>query len=265
MQKAHDVVSALRIALAGFDPAAGLRAADLILLGVASLDAPLGGGLRRAALHEIYPTGGLKDSAAAAGFGLGLALRAGEGRPLVWVRQDLVGSELGWLHGAGLAAFGADPDRVVVVRAADQTEGLRAAREALRCSALGAVLLEVSGTRRGLDLTATRRLALAASQHGVPLVMIRLGAAPAPSAAMTRWSVATAASGPLEANAPGRPAFALTLLRHRAGISGRTWHVEWDCDRASFSDPAPLPRPVVSVHAQREAGTDRKAGWRMAG
>lgn len=265
MHKARDLSSALRAAAVECRPAAGLTAADPIPLGVAGLDAPLGGGLKRAALHEVYPASGGADAAAAGGFGLGLAFRAGGVRPLVWVRQDGVGAELGRLHGAGLAAFGADPDRFVLVRVADQASGLRAAREALRCPALGAVLVEFWGASGALDLTATRRLALGADRSGVTLVMVRLGASPAPSAATTRWSVAAAASRPLEANAPGRPAFSLTLLRHRAGIPGQTWHVEWDCDRASFADSAPLPRFVVPVPACRAAGANGEAGWRLAG
>ena len=265
MQQAHDTLSALRTVLAGLDPGAVATAGDLIPTGVASLDEPLGGGFRRAALHEIYPAAGIKDAAAAGGFGLGLALRAAGSRPLVWVQQDSLDGELGRISGAGVAAFGADPDRLVLVRAADHIGGLRAAREALRCPALGAVLVEFRGASRILDPTATRRLSFAASQSGVTLVMTRLGAWPGPSAAATRWSVAAAASLPLEANAPGRPAFALTLLRHRAGIAGRTWSVEWDCDRVSFADPAPLPRPVVSVPAGREAGTRGDGGWRLAG
>ena len=216
-------------------------------------------------MHEIYPAAGLKDAAAAIGFGLGVALRAGRGHPLAWIRQDFIGAEIGGLHGAGLTAFGADPDRLILVRAGDQAGGLRATLEALRCPALGGVLVEFWGASRLLDLTATRRLALAANRSGVTLVMVRLGASPVPSAATTRWSVAAAASDPLESNAPGRPAFAITLLRHRAGIPGRTWHVEWDCDRASFADPAPLPRPVVSVPARREAGARHEAKWRLAG
>lgn len=267
MQQANEVVSALRTAIARLDSGAGSRmAAEPIPVGVASLDGRLGGGLRRAALHEIYPADGLNDAAASGGFGLGLALRAGGTRPLVWIRQDVVDAEIGRPHGVGLAAFGADPDRLILVRAANQIGGLQAAREALRCPPVGAVLLEFWGASRALDLTATRRLALAAGQSGVTLFTIRLGACPAPSAATTRWSVAAAASIPLEANAPGRPAFAITLLRHRAGLPGRTWHVEWDCDRVSFVDPAPpLSRPVVSVPPRRAAAADHHPGWRLAG
>ena len=133
MQQAHDTLSALRTVLAGLDPAASPTTDDLIPTGVAS-----------------------------GGFGLGLALRAAGSRPLVWVQQDSLDGEVGRISGAGLAAFGADPDRLVLVRVADHTGGLRAAREALRCPALGAVLVEFRGASRILDPTATRRLSFAA-------------------------------------------------------------------------------------------------------
>lgn len=275
MPQARDRVSALRTLLARFGPAGGPVAADLVSLGLPSLDEGLGGGLRRGAVHEIHAAGsvrkkeggaeGVADAAAAGAFGLAVALRAGAGRPLAWIRQDEVDARVGRLHGAGLAAFGADPARVTLVQVAGHDAAVRAAREALRCSGLGAVLVETWGASRGLDLTASRRLALAAEGSGVTLVMVRLAAAPGPSAASTRWAVAAAASSPLEANAPGRPAFALTLLRHRAGIPGRAWHLEWDRDRAVFADPAPLPRPVVPVPARRAAGARDEAGWRRAG
>ncbi len=265
MQSARDTVTALRATLAGLAPGAGPMAADPIASGLGALDGPLGGGLARGALHEVYAAQGAGAPAAAVGFGLGLALRAGWGRPLVWVRQDHVSLELGALHGAGLAAFGADPERLVLVRTPDQAGALRATREALRCPGLGAVLVEVWGVSKALDLGASRRLALAAEGSGVTPFMVRLGASPAPSAAATRWSVAAGASSPLEANAPGRPAFVVDLLRHRAGVPGRTWHVEWDSDRASFVEPAPLPRPVVPVPARRAAGARPAPGWRRAG
>ena len=65
-------------------------------------------------------------------------------------------------------------------------------------------------------------------------LMLRAGASPAPSAAQTRWQVRALPSRALAANAPGRPAFAVTLLRHRGGVVEREWRVEWDRDRKSF-------------------------------
>jgi protein ImuA len=65
-------------------------------------------------------------------------------------------------------------------------------------------------------------------------MMVRSGAMPMPSAALTRWEVSAAPSTPLEAKAPGKPAFAITLARARRGASGSAWIVEWDRDEQAF-------------------------------
>ena len=48
------------------------------------------------------------------------------------------------------------------------------------------------------------------------------------------------------ANAPGHPAFDVTLLRHRGGIAGIEARLEWNRDRQSF-DQTPLPGGVPAV------------------
>lgn len=252
-------LAALRKAVAALDPTA-LRG-DAFELGLDSLDAWIGG-LARGALHEVYAPPG--SDAAAGGFGLGLALRAAGARPLVWARQDGAEAETGGLYGDGLAALGLDPARLLVVRARDLTAALRATGEAARCSGLGAVLVEIVGEARRLDLTASRRLALAAASSGVTLIVLRLRASPVPSAAATRWHITAAASTGLEADAPGRPAFDAALTRHRAGLGPRTWRLEWDRDSLRFAAPT-LPRPVVPVPAGRPAAAEAAVPWRRAG
>jgi protein ImuA len=259
----QETVATLRDAIAGLEQGVSERSARLFRLGPPDLDASLGGGLLIGALHEVYARGAA-DAAAAAGFGLGLALGAAGGRALVWARQDVVDLEAGGLYGEGLAAFGLDPERLLLVRARDPTGTLRAVAEAARCPAVGAALVELWGEPKALDLKASRRLSLAASASGVTVVMIRLGASPAPSAATSRWEIAASASAPLEANAPGRPAFEAVLLRHRAGLATRAWRLEWDRDRASFA-PAPLPRSVVPVPADGPAAAEAGEFWRRAG
>ncbi len=261
---ASDTISSLRTLLAQCGPLP--RAANtLIPLGPSGLDEALAGGLPGATLHEAFTAAGTQDAAAATAFGLGLAVRFAKDRPIVWIRQEFSDVEAGGPYGAGLAALGIDPDRIIVVRTGDPVLGLRAAGEALRCPALGAVLMEFWGRSKALDLTATRRLALAAENSGVTPVLVRLAAEPVPSAAMSRWSVAASPSQALEGNAPGRPAFEIALLRHRAGLPGQTWIVEWDSEQRAFDDPAPLPRAVDAVHARRAAGAAYTADWRRAG
>src|SRR5687768_17435096 len=105
-----------------------------VSFGLPVLDEPLGGGLARAALHEIHAPGAA-DIAAATGFAVGLALRAAGARPILWVRQDVVEAEAGRLHAPGLAELGLDPAAILLVRARDAGGVLRAGAEAARCSA----------------------------------------------------------------------------------------------------------------------------------
>jgi protein ImuA len=208
------------------------------------------------AVHEVYAATAA-DAPAASGLAAGFAIGRARGRPVVWIAEDRHGAEAGRLHPPGLVEFGLDPGAVVFVRARGVAEALKAAHDAARCRGLGAVLAALWGESARLDLTASRRLALAAAGSGVAVILARAGAAPAPSAAATRWHARALPSRPLAAGAPGRPAFAAALLRHRAGVPPREWHVEWDRDRACFrprwdaAGRAPLSRPVVSVPAGR--------------
>src|SRR5882672_10241822 len=136
-----------------------------VALGHADADATLCGGLAKAAVHEVFAEG--HQSAAASGFIAGLAGRITARRPLVWVRQDFCEIESGALSMTGLAELGLDPRLLVTVRAADVDTALRTAADALACDALGAVVLEVWGEARQLDLVASRKLTLAAQASGV--------------------------------------------------------------------------------------------------
>ncbi|WP_353187139.1 hypothetical protein, partial [Bosea sp. (in: a-proteobacteria)] len=279
---ASSVLSDLRRSLAEAALRAGPAAAGRVGLGAAEIDAALSGGLERAALHEVYAAG-TAGLAAATGFALGLALRAargeaqgeaqegaaGSGRPILWVRQDFVDAETGRLHAPGLNELGLDPARLLLVRARDGEGVLRAGAEGARCPALGAVLIEPWGEPRAFDLTASRRLALAAEGSGVTTLLLRVAAAEMPSAARTRWQVRPLASRALEANAPGGPAFGLRLLRQRGGAAEREWRVEWNRDRCAFesrtpfdrsdrllprrTDVPPLSRPLVPLSGDGQA------------
>jgi protein ImuA len=227
-----------------------------VALGHADADATLQGGLAVGAMHEVFADAG-RQSAAATGFVAGLAGRAAARRPLVWVRQDFTEIESGALSMSGWAELGLDPRLLVTVRAADVDAALRTAADALACDALGAVVLEVWGEARQLDLVASRKLTLAAQASGVTGLLLRLAAEPQPSTAETRWIVRAAHSppaGPLMPAAPwsvwGAPVFDAQLVRNRHGPVGR-WIMEWKCDECLFSKPAAYPQPVAAAPAHR--------------
>ncbi|GLK84253.1 ImuA family protein [Ancylobacter defluvii] len=252
-------VSALRGVLAGLEAERLPGNTQFFHLGAPGADGALGGPLACGALHEVFAAAA-GDMAAAAGFTLALAQRAssarsaGGARPLLWVRQETVDTEAGRLAATGLHTLGIDPARLLLVRAPGAEAALRAADDAVRCSALGAVILEPWGEPKALDLTATRRLSLRAGDSGVTVLLLRPTGRPGPSAGVTRWQVRGAPSRPLAGDAPGAPSFLVELLRHRAGHAGVSWHLEWDRETCSFRDIVALPRFVVSVPGRRTAG-----------
>jgi protein ImuA len=227
--------------------------------GHAAFDAALGGGLARGRLHELFAPDA-DDAASATGFAAMLALRALEAAPaapLLWLRTGAAARQAGTFHAPGLAELGGDPARLLLAEAPDAIALLRCANDAARCPGLAAAVIETWGPMPAFDLTASRRLALAARDSGVTLLMLRLGAEPVPSAAETRWGVSAAPSQALEAKAPGSPAIEIELLRWRAGPAGMRRRMEWDRDVRCFREPA-LPGAVVPFPVRR-ALADRSA------
>jgi len=219
---------------------------------VASPDDVLGGRLARGRLHEFYAAED-EDSAGAAGFTAAVAVTLAQpGQAILWLRTRRAVRPGGLIQALGWAELGGFPGHALVGELPDAMALLRAAVDALRCPALGAVIVESRGAMRELDLTASRRLALAAEKSGVPLLLLRAQAAPLPSAAQTRWQVASAPSRALPGNAPGLPTFDVTLLRQRAGPCGLAWRLEWDRDQRIFRESA-LSGAMVSVPADRPA------------
>lgn len=229
------------------------------------------------ALHEIYAAAPA-DAVSAVGFALAALAAAPQGgrRATLWTRQDLAAREQGRAHAPGLSAFGLDPADLVAVGVREPREALQAGLEGARSAALAAVIVELSGAAPAYDLVASRRLAFAAAASGTRVIVLRSAATPAPSAAETRWLARAAPSRPLAAEAPGRPAFELTLLRRRGGSEGLRWIVEWNRDdrrfvecplaaaRGEAGEPA-LSGAVVPLPALRaDAGADA-GGWRRAG
>jgi protein ImuA len=200
----------------------------------------------------------------------------------LWIRHAGMDRACGLPYPPGLVEFGLDPARIILVQTRDVQAALQAGLEGARCAALGAVLIELHGEARLYDLTASRRLALAARASGTPVLLARTAAMPVPSAAETRWRVCARISQALSAHAPGKPAFELTLLRARNGQGDMRYHLEWDRDARVFNNrhaaasttpdtqhdriDTPLPGLVVPVSFNRpDAAEQHPAPQRRAG
>jgi protein ImuA len=165
-----------------------------VTLGAANLDGHLPwGGLPRAALHEVAGEGAdREEGAAAAGFASLWLARLQDVGPVLWIVR--AGSRAAIdLHAHGLHQQQLDPKRLILVAARRDDEALWAMEEGLKAKSLGAVLGEVEK----LDLTASRRLQLAAETGGVTAFVLRRWRlmeraardATQPIAAVTRWRV----------------------------------------------------------------------------
>lgn len=228
-----------------------------LTFGQPDIDARLGNGLAQAALHEVFAATEA-DAAAAAAFALLLALRCQRSGPLIWLQEGKAKTK-GRLYGLGLSELGFDPARLLLVQAPDTLSVLRAGADAVACGAVATVIIEPWGNATACDLTATRRLALATTKSGVTTLLLRNGDPP-PSAANSRWQIAAAPSIALPANAPGMPAFDITLVRHRGGIAGFTTRLEWNRDRRAFVTPLPGHSPAI---AAERTGATREAAIRQ--
>jgi protein ImuA len=229
------------------------EASSRIPLGHTAADLCLKGGLERGVLHEVFA--GLGHEAAATGFAAGLAARVALGKCLLWIRQDFSALEFGELSATGFLEFGIDPARLLLLCVADAAGALRAANDALSCAALGAVVIEIAGEPKILNLMASRRLTLACAQKNVTAFLLRFNAEPEASSAETRWLVRAAASPPQTENW-GHPVFEAGLVRNRHGRTGE-WVMEWSCDEGLFKETD--RGAVVSAPCDRPAATARQA------
>jgi protein ImuA len=191
------------------------RSGGALALGVAALDDALPwGGLPRAALHDIT---GAPGDGAALGFAVAILARLKIGRPILWCRTQQAIADHGALYGPGLAAGGVSPRQVMFVTVAKPADALWVLEEGLRCQGLAAVV----GEGVAPSFTEGRRLQLAARGGStLGLVLPPSTARPAPSAALTRWHVTSAAA------LPPRRAWRVALQQCRGGRP-TAWHVEW--------------------------------------
>ncbi len=225
----------LRSRIAAIERAGGGSSArnEIVPLGIPAVDEALpGGGLARAALHEVAAPGGIFADGAAIGFATVLAARLMESSlPILWCLNDGMRHKRGdppsSLYGPGLAAFGLDMDRVVIARTRRDLDTLWAMEEGLRTPALAAVIGEVMD----LDLKASRRLQLAAESHGITALLLRPDADRlTPGAAVTRWRLDAAPkpAGPeeLDEGVAEHPVWQVDLIRCRGGRP-RSWRLVW--------------------------------------
>ncbi|MGB6117486.1 MAG: hypothetical protein WBF87_04630, partial [Mesorhizobium sp.] len=210
----------------------GVAVGNLRPIGSASLDQSLGGGVAISGLTEIHAAA-MRDAAAAAGFALGLAVVSTRmaqempdaAAPILWAATAQTLREAGRPYMPGLVQrFGLQPQRMLFADVPRPVDALWVAEEAASAGVFSAIIVEIGGDPRELDLTATRRLHRRALASGCPLYLMRLSATVQSTAAPVRLVVQAAPAtprrtllGPL-AGSIGPPAFHVTIGKSRTAI-----------------------------------------------
>lgn len=151
--------------------------------------------------------------------------QAGAAPMVVWCRRSQSDAEFGRLYGPGLLDLGLSPVQLIAVAGRRDADCLWTMEQALRSEGVAAVI----GMVDSVDMIASRRLSLAASDHRTWCLLLPHHYGRTPSAASTRWRVSAETSTPdhLDTKGRGRPCWRLDLERSRKGRTGH-WLVEWD-------------------------------------
>lgn len=211
-------LAALRAEIAALERG-GRADAAVLPFGDACVDALLpGGGLPLGRWHELVSEGLEGEIAAApAAFASLMAAPLATRGEAVWVfrRDDL--------FAPGLTGLGFPAERLIQVCARDEAEALSVMEDALATLGVAAVIGEVED----VDLTAGRRLQLAAETRGATAFVLKRrpfggrAGKPQGSTAATRWRVASAPSEPPAGEfGLGAPRFRVDLERCRGGRTG---------------------------------------------
>jgi protein ImuA len=260
---------------AAYGDGTGREEKGILPLGLAEIDQTLpAGGLACGEVHEV-------SGSAVGGFAAWLAGRLVRhaGGAVLWCVKSGSTSQL---YGPGLAAFGLDVGRLVIVRSRRRADMLWAMEESLHCSSFAAVIGECDDA---INLTASRRLQLAAEAGGTTGFILRRGGIQrgglrrsgitagadnpkiSPSACSSRWEIDACSGAPETPGigtsgagiSPGTPGMGtrwqVSLKRCRGGFGTGTWLVEHDEATCDFSMVAtPGDRSVEAGEERRLAG-----------
>ena len=185
------------------------------------LDSPL----QKSRVHEVCGSGA---------FGFGAIIASQNKGNTLWIRQAWRSDHL---NPAGLSEF-CNPSLILLAQVEDQMAGLGVMEEALRDGSVALVVIELDQT---LDLTAGRRLQLAAKSGGTTgLCIIPEGMGS--NAAQTRWRCDPVFD-------PGHnPAHSDSTLMRWSLIKNKSgtlcdWYVRWNAHQSNPADRLAVVSP----------------------
>lgn len=213
-------------------------------------------------LHEFCPQDYLDTPAALAvqsGF-MAQALRRGNTpAPLLWVRARNSGQDFGQPYPLGLKQWGLPPERIIFAETETLADALWAMEDGLRA---GAWVMGEAGASSRYDLTASKRLHMAAQARGGLALVLRHHEMIGASAALTRWRLSARPSpaqdwrGATGLPGLGSPRFRAYLERVRGGPP-KQFDIEWKHAAFHVLEPAPLADRPAWPHPRSKPARQR--------
>jgi protein ImuA len=193
------------------------------------------------AIHEFISTRP-EETAATIGFLNGLLnILMGTNGAVLWISSSRM------LYPPALKSFGLSPDRFIFIDVQKEKDALWALDEALKCSALTAVVGELPH----ITFTHSRRLQLAVEESQVTGFLLRnQPRAVGTTASISRWYIKPLPSASID-DLPGIgfPKWKVNLQRIRNGKPG-TWDIQWIDGRF-----VPVYQPSFTLQqTQQQAG-----------
>lgn len=194
----------------------------------------------REAIHEFI-CDNTEDVSASAGFIAGLlSSLMHNGGVALWVNSSKS------IFSPALKSFGVSPDKVIFVDLQNEKDLVWTIEEALKCTALSAVIGEVSN----ISFTASRRLQLAVEKSGVTGFILRNNHLNLnTTASIARWKITHLPSFLDDMPGIGFPRWNVELLKVRNGKPG-SWQLEWSNGRFRH---LPVITSIQTGH-QKKAG-----------
>lgn len=190
-------------------------------LGLGALEAAFPGGVfPRGVIHELISTSSEEAGCTSGFLSVVLGKLMQQGGSCLWISTVPRRS----IFPPALKAFGVDPERILFLDAKTPKETLWAVEEALKCSALPAVVGELSE----LSFNDSRRLQLAAEQSQVSGFIHRFRPKTENAVAcVSRWRITSLPSElPNAKPGPGFARWNVNLSKVRNGTPG-SWQVQW--------------------------------------
>ncbi|WP_300382050.1 hypothetical protein, partial [Henriciella sp.] len=189
-------------------------------------------GLGQQGVHELIEAR-YGDMPTLAGFALTAMASASDGTVL-WVSQWKTGRDHGTIRPSGMNQLCRQLPGLLFAWPRRTADALWCVEEGIVSKAVSLVIAELDD----VNFTASRRLALAASRHGVPVILMLPYRHQGATAATARWRIRSRASSPnrYDSRAPGATRWRASLERCRTHpqMSGHSFDLELDHETLSL-------------------------------